>query len=60
MAALSKIIQLLDVPSLDPDDARRRKLVNILLLGLAIVGVLALAATVVADIASAGTVWESN
>ncbi len=60
MAALSKIIQLLDVPSLDPDDARRRKLVNILLLGLAIVGVLALVATVVADIASAGTVWESN
>ncbi len=31
-----KISQLLDVPSRDPDDARRRKLLNILLLGIAV------------------------
>ena len=35
-----RISQLLDVPSMDPDDARRRKLLNILLLGVAVVGIL--------------------
>jgi PAS domain S-box-containing protein len=50
--------QLLDVPTTDPDDARRRKLLNILLLGLAIVGLLAFIATITVDII--GTIWESN
>jgi PAS domain S-box-containing protein len=34
MKMIDRINQLLDVPSMDPDDARRRKLLNILLLGL--------------------------
>ncbi len=46
--------QLLDVPSIDPDDARRRKLLNILLVGVG--GLLAVALTVtgVADLANFG------
>lgn len=32
----TRINQLLDVPSLDPEDGRRRKLLNILLLGIAL------------------------
>ncbi len=40
----------LDVPSLDPDDARRRKLLNILLLGVAVLGLLALLALATLDL----------
>ncbi len=36
---------LLDVPSIDPDDARRRKLLNILLAGVAVLALLALIIT---------------
>ena len=43
--------QLLDVPSIDPDDARRRKLLNILLMGMASLVLLGLSATIVANIA---------
>jgi PAS domain S-box-containing protein len=35
MSIISRASQWLDVPSLDPDDARRRKLLNILLAGIA-------------------------
>lgn len=42
---------MLDVPSTDPDDARRRKLLNILSLGAALSAALALLVTLVADIA---------
>ena len=38
------INRLLTVETTDPDDARRRKLLNILLAGLALLGLLALAA----------------
>jgi PAS domain S-box-containing protein len=45
--ALSK---LLDIPAMDPDDARRRKLLNILLLGMAALGILGLLAAIVTSI----------
>ena len=44
------INQLLDVPSLDPDDARRRKLLNILLVGVAAMTLFGLLAAIVVDI----------
>jgi len=42
--------QLLDVPSIDPEDARRRKLLNILLIGIGTITLLILLATSVANI----------
>src|SRR3972149_3557830 len=39
--------RFLDVPSSDPDDARRRKLLNILLFGVAILAILTLLITVI-------------
>jgi signal transduction histidine kinase len=53
-AFANAINQLLDVPSTDPDDARRRKLLNILLSGAGVLGFLALMVTVAADIAGHG------
>lgn len=51
-----KIIDLLlDIPSTDPDDARRRKLLNILLMGMAALVLLGLAAAIVVSIIS-GTI----
>ena len=44
--------QLLDVPSTDPNDARRRKLLNILLMGMASLVLLGLLAAIVASITS--------
>jgi len=44
-------LRLLDVPSADPDDARRRRLLNILLVGVGLLLILALAVTIVADLA---------
>lgn len=41
------INQWLDVPAVGPDDARRRKLLNILLLGLAVIGLVVLVVTIV-------------
>jgi PAS domain S-box-containing protein len=38
--------QLLDIPSTDPDDARRRKLLNILLVGMAVMVLLGLLVTI--------------
>jgi len=46
--------QLLDVPSVDPDDARRRRLLNVLLLGVGGLVLVALLVTVVADLANWG------
>jgi PAS domain S-box-containing protein len=48
--------RLLDVPSMDPDDARRRKLLNILLSGIIVLTLFLLLATVVADIS--GVEWD--
>jgi PAS domain S-box-containing protein len=45
------VSQWLDVPSIDPDDARRRKLLNILLMGVAAVTLLGLLATIFAGTA---------
>jgi len=45
---LKAVSQWLDVPSTDPDDARRRKLLNILLLGVATIAFLGLLAAIVA------------
>jgi len=45
---IESVSRLLDVPSTDPDDARRRKLLNILLLGTVTIALLALLATTVA------------
>jgi len=41
--------RLLNVPSTDPDDARRRKLLNILLAGIAALAIFILLATVIAE-----------
>jgi PAS domain-containing protein len=41
--------QLLDIPSLDPDDARRRKLLNILLAGSTVICGLGIVATITID-----------
>jgi len=49
---MDRISQSLDVPSTDPDDARRRKLLNILLIGMATIVALGLVATSVADVAN--------
>ncbi len=46
--------QLFDVPSIDPDDARRRKLLNILLVGVSGLLLVALVVTGVADLANVG------
>jgi PAS domain S-box-containing protein len=48
--SLSTIRSYLNIPSLDPDDARRRKLLTILLAGIAILSVLGLFAIVLLDI----------
>jgi PAS domain S-box-containing protein len=58
MEKIRIISQWLDVPSTDPDDARRRKLLNILLIGLATAGLLALGATIAVD--AAGLEWEGQ
>jgi PAS domain S-box-containing protein len=58
MEKIRLISQWLDVPSTDPDDARRRKLLNILLVGLASAGLLALTATVAVDVA--GLEWAGQ
>jgi PAS domain S-box-containing protein len=42
---MSSLDRFLDVPSIDPEDARRRKLLNILLVGMAIIAILALLVT---------------
>jgi PAS domain S-box-containing protein len=47
--------RLLDVPSMDPDDARRRKLLNILLGGILILTLFLFLATIIVDV---GGVWE--
>lgn len=49
---------LLDVPTTDPDDSRRRKLLNVILAGLFIIAVVALIVTVVL-IASGDSVQEN-
>ena len=41
------INKILDVPTSDPDDARRRRLLNILLLGIFVVAVLAIVGTLI-------------
>jgi PAS domain S-box-containing protein len=58
MEKIRLISQWLDVPSTDPDDARRRKLLNILLIGLASAGLLALTATIAVDVA--GLEWAGQ
>jgi PAS domain S-box-containing protein len=45
------ISRLMDVSSADPDDQRRSRLLNILLLGIAVLALLALLAMVIADVA---------
>jgi len=51
MMNMMRIIrQLLDVPSTDPDDQRRGRLLNILLLGVAALALLSLSVTTVYDI----------
>jgi len=57
-AAVALVNRLLDVPSTDPDDARRRKLLNILLLGVAAIGVLMLFTVTAVDIL--GISWEEG
>ena len=49
---MNYINQLLDVASMDPDDARRRKLLNIILLGLLVLGLAALLVAIGLDIAN--------
>ncbi len=51
---MNKLSNFFNVDALDPDDARRRKLLNILLMGMAALTFLALVAAIVADIADLG------
>jgi signal transduction histidine kinase len=44
------VSKLLDIPTTDPDDARRRKLLNILLLGIGVLTLFALLVIIYADI----------
>jgi PAS domain S-box-containing protein len=44
------ISRLLDVPASDPDDSRRRKLLNILLIGLALLSILAFVITIITGV----------
>jgi PAS domain S-box-containing protein len=48
MNVLQRINQLLNVPSMDPDDARRRKLLNILLTGAGVIALLVIVVTTIA------------
>jgi PAS domain S-box-containing protein len=50
MSLMNRISRLLDVPTLDPDDARRRKLLNILLAGVGVISLIAFIAIVLFDI----------
>ena len=47
------ILRWIDIPSTDPDDARRRKLLNILLAGLAALSILTLLGTLIVDLSVA-------
>ncbi|MCX7681237.1 MAG: ATP-binding protein [Anaerolineae bacterium] len=49
---------LVAIPTTDPDDARRRRLLNILLIGALITGTLALAATLALDLG--GAEWAGH
>ncbi|MGD2143731.1 MAG: ATP-binding protein [Anaerolineae bacterium] len=51
--SIATISRLLDVPSTDPDDARRRKLLNILLMGMAALSLLTFVAAIVVGTAHA-------
>lgn len=51
--SINFIKRLLSVSSTDPDDARRRKLLNILLMGMAILALLTLLAVLIAGISNA-------
>jgi PAS domain S-box-containing protein len=51
---MSVLGRILDVPSTDPDDRRRSRLLNILLLGVSALTVLTLAVTIIADLAGLG------
>ena len=55
---LNTVNKLLEVPSDDPDDARRRKLLNILLVSLMVIGISAIILTLVLDIA--GMEWAAQ
>ena len=44
------INQILDVPASDPDDARRRRLLNILLLGVLVAALVGLIAIILAGL----------
>ena len=50
MSMRSYIEQLLSVPATDPDDARRRRLLNILLLGILVVALLGLVSIIINSI----------
>ena len=50
---MNLLSQLLEVPSTDPGDARRRKLLNILLVGIAVLMVLLVLVTAIASITGA-------
>ena len=52
---MNKLSNFFNVDTLDPDDARRRKLLNILLAGTTVLTLLALLAAIVADIARLDT-----
>jgi PAS domain S-box-containing protein len=50
MRFIRQILDVLDVPSTDPDDRRRARLLNILLLGSLLISLLAILAAVIIDV----------
>ena len=50
---MNLLSQLLEVPATDPGDARRRKLLNILLVGIAVLMVLLVLVTAIASLTGA-------
>ncbi|NIV38612.1 MAG: hypothetical protein GWN58_57110, partial [Anaerolineae bacterium] len=49
MRVIRQILDVLDVPSTDPDDRRRARLLNILLLGSLLISFVAILAAVIID-----------
>jgi two-component system sensor histidine kinase UhpB len=56
MSIRRAILKWVDVPAADPDDARRRRLLNVLLLGSAVLGCLTISTT----LAGVAAGWEIN
>jgi PAS domain S-box-containing protein len=57
---MSRLNRFFDIPSLDPDDARRRKILNILLVGFWCFCLIALISGIVVSLSGVGTETENS